>query len=139
MGLMLPHQCKWKIQNPRLKTQNKGTMMMRVVNFEAFCRSIQVPEEGNNDLILKLIDTQCPWNEGNFSVHSNNGELNIERVDKSRSVEITLDPFQLSTVVGGLTAPSVLQEMRIISCSQETAKKLENLFPVDSFYSYFRF
>lgn len=73
-----------------------------------------------------------------YRLNSFKGVLTVERTDET-NVEITLNPFQLSTVIGGLTPPSVLQELGIISCSLKTAKKLDAVFPVDSFMSYFRF
>lgn len=120
-----------------LKTHNTGTMMMRVIDFEGYCRRIQVPEQAEEELIVNLNDIQCPWNEGTYRLNSEKGALTIER-DNKRS-EITLNPFQLSQVIGGLTLPSVLREMGIISCSPETAQKLDAIFPVDSFMSYVRF
>ncbi|KYK30517.1 MAG: sterol carrier protein domain-containing protein [Theionarchaea archaeon] len=113
--------------------------MMRVVNFEGYCRSIRVPEQAEEELILDLNDTQCPWNVGTYRLNSLEGVLDVERIDEIGSVEITLSPLQLSNVVCGLTPPSVLQELGMISCSPETAKKLDAIFPVDSFTSYFRF
>ncbi len=120
-----------------LDPHNTGTMMMRVIDFEGYCRRIQVPEQAEEELIVNLNDTQCPWNEGTYRLNSKKGALTVERDNKSS--EITLNPFQLSQVIGGLTLPSVLREMGIISCSPETAQKLDAIFPVDSFMSYVRF
>ncbi len=121
----------------RLKTHNTGTMMMRVVDFEGYGKAIQVPETVK-ELILALTDTQCPWNEGVYNLNSYKGVLTAEKIE-NKSAEVTLNPFQLSQVVSGLTPPSVLQELGMISCSPKTAQKLDALFPVDSFMSYFRF
>jgi len=123
----------------RLKTHLTGTMMMRVIDFEGYCRSIQVPEKVEEEIILGLTDTQCPWNQGVYKLNSFKGVLNTERIDENSNVEITLDPFQLSQVISGLIPPGVLQELGIISCSLKTAKKLDAIFPADSFMSYFRF
>lgn len=122
----------------RLKTRNTGTMMMRVVDFEGYCQSIQVPEKVKEEIILELTDTQCPWNEGVYNLNSRKGVLSVERID-NKNAEATLNPFQLSQVISGLTPPSVLQELGMISCSLKTAQKLDAIFPVDSFMSYFRF
>ena len=122
-----------------LRTYMTGTMMMRVIDFEGYCRSIQVPEKAEESLVIRLNDTQCPWNEGVYRLNSSEGALETERVDENKNCEITLSPLQLSKVIGGLTPPSVLQELGMISCSPETAKKLDAIFPADSFVSYFRF
>lgn len=120
----------------RLKTCNTGSMMMRVVDFAGYCTSIQVPGTGQ-DVIVALTDTQCPWNEGVYNLNSDKGVLTVEKIVKS--AEVTLNPFQLSQVVSGLTPPTVLKELGMISCSLKTAQKLDALFRVDSFVSYFRF
>jgi predicted acetyltransferase len=123
----------------KLRTQATGTMMMRVVNVEGYCKSIQVPEKVTEEIIIQLHDTLCPWNQGVYRLNCQRGVLDVERIDETTSTEITLDPLQLSQVTCGLVSPSVLQELGMISCSPETAQKLDVIFPVDSFTSYFRF
>ncbi len=123
----------------RLETQSIGTMMMRVINFEDYCKSIQVPEQTENKLILKLTDSHCPWNEGVYQLDAGNGNLEIRRENDTQKADFTLTAFQLSKVIGGLIPPSILQELGIITCSPETARTLEAIFPTDSFLSYPRF
>ncbi len=127
------------IQNiHKIKTQCTGTMMMRVVDFEKFLTSIEVPEHAEGNLIVALHDTLCSWNEGSYRLGFSQGVLDIDRIDGSNA-HITLNPFQLSQVIAGLTPPSVLQQLGMIVCSPETAKNLDALFPADCFVSYFRF
>lgn len=123
----------------RLKTQSIGTMMMRVINFEDYCKSIQVPEQTEGKLILKLTDSHCPWNEGIYRLDARNGNLEVRRENDTQRAELTLTPFQLSKVIGGLIPPSILQELGTITGSPETARTLEAIFPADSFLSYPRF
>lgn len=123
----------------RLKTQSIGTMMMRIVNFEGYCKSIQVPDSAEGKLILKLTDSLCPWNEGIYELNAREGTLEVNRGSHEKEIEVTLTPFQLSKVIGGLIPPLKLQELRIITCLPETAKMLEAIFPRDSFLSYVRF
>lgn len=128
------------IQNiHKIKTQSTGTMMMRVVDFEGYLTSIQVPEHAEGELVVALNDTQCPWNEDVYRLNFSQGVLRVDRVEESENVHITLDPFQLSHIVSGLTPPSVLQQLGMITCSPETAENLDALFPKDCFVSYFRF
>jgi predicted acetyltransferase len=123
----------------RLETQSIGTMMLRIINFEGYCKSIQVPESAEGRLVLKLIDSLCPWNEGIYQLNVRKGKLEVDRGNHGQEIELTLIPFQLSKVIGGLISPSKLQELRIIACSLETARMLEAIFPTDSFLSYVRF
>jgi len=128
------------IQNvKKLNTKEKGTMMMRIVDFKNFCSSIKVSEQCEGSLTLKLIDNECPWNEGIFSLSSNNGKLTVEKIIDSSKPDITLEPYTLSLVIGGRTPAFMLRELRLIECSGETASKLDTLFPVENFISYFRF
>ena len=128
------------IQNVHiLKTESIGTMMLRIVNFEGYCRSIQVPEPTEGRLILKLTDSLCPWNEGIYQLNAGKGKLEVDRRNHEQGIELTLTPFQLSKVIGGLLSPSKLQELGLITCSPETARMLEAIFSTDSFLSYVRF
>ncbi len=112
---------------------------MRVINFEEYCKSIQVPEQTEGKLTLKLTDSHCPWNEGIYRLDARNGNLEVREENDTQSAEFTLTPFQLSKVIGGLTPPSILQELGLITGSPETARTLEAIFPADSFLSYPRF
>ena len=128
------------IQNiQKLTTKVFGKMMMRIVDFEKFCSSIKVSNQCNEVLSVKLIDSDCPWNEGVFSLSASNGKLTVEKVGDSSKPDITLDPYALSLVMGGRTPAGMLRNIGKIDCSEETAAKLDALFPVENFISYFRF
>lgn len=128
------------IQNiQKLTTKVSGKMMMRIVDFDNFCTSIKVSDQCNEELTMKLIDTDCPWNEGVFSLSSSNGKLTVEKVSDSSKPNITLEPYTLSQVVGGRTPALRLRELGKIDCSEEIAAELDALFPVENFISYFRF
>ncbi|MFX0168295.1 MAG: enhanced intracellular survival protein Eis [Candidatus Hodarchaeota archaeon] len=123
----------------RFKTQSIGTMMLRIINFDGYCKSIQIPKSVEGVLVLKLTDSLCPWNEGVYQLNAHKGRLEVDRGDHEQEIELTLTPFQLSKVLGGLISPITLQELGIITCSPETARMLEVIFPTDSFLSYIRF
>ncbi len=123
----------------RCKTQSIGTMMLRIVNFEGYCKSIQVSDLAEGRLVLKLTDSLCPWNEGIYELNARERKLEVNRGNYEKEIEVTLTPFQLSKVIGGLIPSSKLQELGIITCSPETARMLEAIFPRDSFLSYVRF
>lgn len=127
------------IQNiQKLTTKISGKMMMRIVDFVKFCTSIKVGDSCNGNLVVKLIDKECPWNEGVFSLSIDNGSMLVEKTDSSRP-DITLEPYALSQVIAGRTQARTLRDIGAIDCSEETAFKLDSLFPVENFISYFRF
>ena len=129
------------IQNiHQLKTSITGSMMMRVVDFEGYCRFIRVPERAQREVVVELMDSQCPWNEGLYRVIPSGGDLEVERVGNSDvKPDMVLNPHQLSTIIGGRTQSSMLQKIGEIKCSYETAEKLDSIFPTEPFISYFRF
>ncbi|MFX1604124.1 MAG: enhanced intracellular survival protein Eis, partial [Promethearchaeota archaeon] len=119
------------------ESHSMGCMMMRVVDFEEYCKQIKVPETSTEPVVLSLIDDYCPWNNGVFRIEPSDGGLGIERVESMPEIE--LDAHGLSAVVSGHTPPRMLREFGEIMCSAETAANLEAVFPQDAYHSYQRF
>ncbi|MHA1949460.1 MAG: GNAT family N-acetyltransferase [Candidatus Thorarchaeota archaeon] len=122
-----------------LESKNDGSMMMRVVNFEEYCKSIRFPHDHEASLTLKLSDVQCPWNDGVYTLSLTDGEFCLEQSTSEKDVDVSLNPHELSSVVCGHDLPSTLRDYQQISCSSQTAQILDTMFPLDSFQSYFRF
>ncbi|MFX1482254.1 MAG: enhanced intracellular survival protein Eis [Promethearchaeota archaeon] len=114
-----------------------GSMMMRVIDFEQYCKSIRIPEATDGIVTVELNDDQCPWNTGVYDLVADNGNLRAEETDSKPDISLTA--FQLSELIGGLTSPSLLRSLHEISCDAETARKLDGMFPEDTFVSYIRF
>ncbi|MFW9795173.1 MAG: sterol carrier protein domain-containing protein, partial [Candidatus Thorarchaeota archaeon] len=114
-------------------------MMMRVVDFEKYCRAISVSTHAVEPVIVKLEDEMCPWNNGTYKLTPNESSLECERLDENVEPEVTLDALGLSDVIGGLTPASLLRSLGKIECSYEVVMNLDAIFPADSFVSYQRF
>jgi predicted acetyltransferase len=114
-------------------------MMMRVVDIEKYCAAINVPKDAIESFTIKLSDEMAPWNTGTFRLVPNSGKLEIERLDDSIESDVSIDPLQLSEVIGGLTPATTLRGLGRLDCSQEVAERIEAAFPADSFVSYQRF
>ena len=114
-----------------------GSMMMRVVDLEGYCKSIRIPEQANEDVIVELRDSQCPWNSGVYTLTPMNGSLTAETVN--RAPDIILSEFQLSEVISGVSPATQLRAFKEIECEREIATRLEAIFPADTFVSYLRF
>jgi predicted acetyltransferase len=114
-----------------------GSMMMRVVDFEGFCRSISVPPSASEPLTVEISDRFCPWNNGVYSLSPDGGIVGCDRV--SLPAEVTLNAFQLSQVVSGMNPVRLLRSFGVVDCSPEAATRLESIFPPDEFISYYRF
>ncbi len=128
------------IQNiQKLSKKVSGKMMMRIIDFENYCKSIKVTNQRIEPIRVKLIDAYCSWNDGVYSLSAENGELQIAKLDDKAESDIVLDPYSLSQVIGGRTSATVLREIGIINCTESIARKLDTLFPTENFISYFRF
>jgi len=114
-----------------------GSMMMRVIDFENYCTSIEVPDTATEWLTINLEDDYCPWNSGTYTLIPEKGKLQVEK--SNREPDVKLSAFQLSQVISGSIPATMLQKLNDVECSLETAKKLEALFPEDNFVSYMRF
>ncbi len=114
-----------------------GSMMMRVIDFENYCKSIMVSENISDWITIKLEDVHCPWNSGTYTLIPNEGSLQVEKSGKDADIE--LNAFQLSQVISGVTPATQLHGLNEIECSPETAKNLEAIWPIDNFISYLRF
>ncbi|MFW9787934.1 MAG: enhanced intracellular survival protein Eis [Candidatus Thorarchaeota archaeon] len=116
-----------------------GGMMMRVVDLETYCQSIEVSKEATESVIIRLSDDMCPWNQGTFKLTPVNSALEIERLEGSTEPDISLNALALSNVIGGLHPATSLRSLGMINCPDLVAQNLEAIFPADSFVSYQRF
>ena len=119
------------------ESHSMGCMMMRIVDFEEYCKQIRVPKASTEAVVLRLMDDYCPWNNGTFRIEPADGRLAVDKVDTK--AEIELDALGLSAVISGHTPSKMLREFGEIECSAETATNLEAIFPQDSYHSYQRF
>ena len=114
-----------------------GSMMMRVIDFEGYCRSLRVPKDASESVVVKIVDDYCPWNESTYQLTPADGNLNIEITTKRP--DVTLSPLALSKIVSGRIEVSLLRSLGEIQCSAKTADRLGRIFPLDNFMSYRRF
>jgi predicted acetyltransferase len=114
-----------------------GSMMMRVIDIKGFCREIAVPEGASEPVTVEVKDAQCSWNTGVYGLVPNRGSLEVE--GSHNEPDVSLNAFQLSEVIAGVTPPMLLHALGEIQCSRDTARRLEAIFEPDSFVSYMRF
>ncbi|ACK92008.1 GNAT family N-acetyltransferase [Bacillus cereus] len=117
----------YTLQEPRVKTEIKPYFMGRIVDVEQFLKQYEL--NWNNvqqEVILHITDSFAPWN--NVSVRLANYEITIieEPMDKG----IKLDINALSTILFGYRRPLELNELELISGSEEEIRAFENVVPV---------
>ncbi|MDA2338447.1 GNAT family N-acetyltransferase [Bacillus cereus] len=120
-------QLLYTLQEPRVKTEIKPYFMGRIVDVEQFLKQYEL--NWNNvqqEVILHITDSFAPWN--NVSVRLANYEIAIieEPMDKG----IKLDINALSTILLGYKRPLELNELELISGSEEEIRAFENVVPV---------
>ena len=123
----------YTLQEPRVKTEIKPYFMGRIVDVEQFLKQYEL--NWNNvqqEVILHITDSFAPWN--NVSVRLVNYEITIieEPMDKG----IKLDINALSTILLGYKRPLELNELELISGSEEEIRVFENVVPVHKPFIY---
>ncbi|WP_270394602.1 GNAT family N-acetyltransferase [Bacillus paranthracis] len=126
-------QLLYTLQEPLVKTEIKPYFMGRIVDVEQFLKQYEL--NWNNvqqELILHITDSFAPWN--NVSVRLANYEITIieEPMDKG----IKLDINALSTILLGYKRPLELNELELISGSEEEIRTFENVVPVHKPFIY---
>lgn len=117
----------YTLQEPRVKTEIKPYFMARIVDVEQFLKQYEL--NWNNvqqEVILHITDSFAQWN--NITVRIANHEITIieEPIDKG----IKLDINALSTILFGYRRPLELNELELISGSEEEIRAFENVVPV---------
>lgn len=127
----------------RIEIESKqiGSMMIRIIDFEEYCKRIKIPKKATEQVLVQIIDKHCPWNNSIYRLIPQNGCLEVNRLEEHNEIkpEIVLSEFQLSQIVSGLTPASMLFNYGEIQCDKKTAQKLEAIFPEEDFLSYIRF
>lgn len=117
----------YTLQEPRVKAEIKPYFMRRIVDVEQFLKQYEL--NWNNvqqEVILHITDSFAQWN--NITVRLANHEITIieEPIDKG----IKLDINALSTILFGYKRPLELNELELISGSEEEIRAFENVVPV---------
>jgi len=126
-------QLLYTLQEPRVKTEIKPYFMGRIVDVEQFLKQYEL--NWNNvqqEVILHITDSFAPWN--NVSVRLANYEIAI--IEKPMDKGINLDINALSTILLGYKRPLELNELELISGSEEEIRAFENVVPVRKSFIY---
>ncbi|MDA1867711.1 GNAT family N-acetyltransferase [Bacillus cereus] len=117
----------YSLQEPRVKTEIKPYFMGRIVDVEQFLKQYEL--NWNNvqqEVILHITDAFALWN--NVTVRLANHEITI--VEETTEKGIKLDINALSAIMFGYKRPLELNELELISGSDEAIRSIENLVPV---------
>ncbi|MDP7989018.1 GNAT family N-acetyltransferase [Bacillus sp. MHSD_36] len=123
----------YTLQEPRVKTEIKPYFMGRIVDVEKFLKQYELNWDiVQQEVILHITDSFAPWN--NITVRLANYEITIieEPMDKG----IKLDINALSTILFGYKRPLELNELELISGSEEEIQAFEDIVPVRKAFIY---
>lgn len=121
-------QLLYTLQEPRVKTEIKPYFMGRIVDVEQFLKQYEL--NWNNvqqEVILHITDSFAPWN--NVSVRLANYEIAIIEEPMDKGIEARYINA-LSTILLGYKRPLELNELELISGSEEEIRAFENVVPV---------
>lgn len=117
----------YSLQEPRVKTEIKPYFMGRIVDVEQFLKQYELSWNNvQQEVILHITDAFAPWN--NVAVRLANHEITI--VEETTEKGIKLDITALSAIMLGYKRPLELNELELISGSDEAIRSFENLVPV---------
>ncbi|RKF52656.1 acetyltransferase [Bacillus wiedmannii] len=123
----------YTLQEPRVKAEIKPYFMGRIVDVEQFLKQYEL--NWNNvqqEVILHITDSFAPWN--NVTVRLANHEITI--IEEIKDKGIRLDINALSTIMFGYKRPLQLNELGLISGSEEEIRAFENIVPVRKAFIY---
>ncbi|PEQ51321.1 GNAT family N-acetyltransferase [Bacillus thuringiensis] len=124
----------YSLQEPRVKTEIKPYFMGRIVDVEHFLKQYEL--NWNNvqqEVILHITDAFAPWN--NVAVRLANHEITIIK-EETKDKGIKLDINALSTIMFGYKRPLQLNELELISGSEEEIRAFETIVPVRKAFIY---
>ncbi|PFN84325.1 GNAT family N-acetyltransferase [Bacillus cereus] len=117
----------YSLQEPRVKTEIKPYFMGRIIDVEQFLKQYKLSWNNvQQQIILHITDAFAPWN--NVAVRLANHEITI--VEETTEKGIKLDITALSAIMLGYKRPLELNELELISGSDEAIRSFENLVPV---------
>ncbi|MES5866175.1 GNAT family N-acetyltransferase [Bacillus cereus group sp. RP32] len=124
----------YTLQEPRVKIEIKPYFMGRIVDVEQFLKQYELNwNNAQQEVILHIIDSFAPWN--NVTVSLANHEITIIE-EEIKDKGIRLDINALSTIMFGYKRPLELNELELISGSEEEIRAFEDIVPVREAFIY---
>ena len=114
------------LTNPRVKANEifPGSMI-RIVDVKTVLETLEYSED--IELVLKVNDQMCKWNNKTFNFIATGGKTNLEETTQAADVIIDIGP--LSQMVVGFRTATQLYDSWDIDCSEDILPYLNRLFP----------
>lgn len=113
--------------------------MARIVDVEEFIKLYPF-DEPNFHIRLKVADRVVDWNTGTFEIISQDGKINVKKVeDVKEDITVQLTIQTLTTMLLGYKRPKYLEKIERLKGDRNTIQLLEDIIPVGipTFMDYF--
>jgi predicted acetyltransferase len=109
---------------------------LRIVNVKTVLETINYPIN-NFSLKIRIRDEQCPWNNGDFDLSSENGTVKVVYGEESDGIaDLESDIGHFSQLLAGFRTINNLLEFNFIKINIDKKELLQMLFPLTN--NYFR-
>ena len=109
---------------------------LRIINVKTVLETINYPIN-NFSLKIRIQDRQCPWNNGEFHLSSDNGIIKVVFEEKTTdSADLESDIGHFSQIIAGFRTINHLLEFNYIKINTDKRDLLQVLFPITN--NYFR-
>jgi len=112
---------------PRIETRvTRPNAMFRVINVQQLLEKIVYPLE-KYQFTLRIHEL-CPWNVGCFRIVTNNGKVEVEKVNR-KNADLELDIGTFSQLVAGFRTLNDLTTLGLVTANRSKTELLSSLFP----------
>ncbi|MFX1576724.1 MAG: enhanced intracellular survival protein Eis [Promethearchaeota archaeon] len=119
-------------KDTRLKVERKTTWMVRIIDAKKAIEDL--PGAGEDIISVELSDSDCPWNNGVFSLQSEKGRLRLTESSGHSVVKSSIQAF--SSLLYGTQSLEELEFQGNITVSEKWARHiLQRWFPPLSLYN----
>jgi len=123
------------LKTPRINSRYiVDNSLLRIIDVKTVLENLKYPLD-NFSITFHIIDEFCPWNNGFFTLTSEEKEINVtfnESLEKS--IDIKIDISYLAQLLAGFRKVKDLLEFGFISVNNTKIEILQDLFPLTNNY-----
>jgi len=123
------------LKKPRIERRNIGdNSQLRIIDAKTVLENLKYPLD-NFSITFHIKDEFCPWNDGFFTLTSEEKEINIEFHNSSENeADIEIDISYLAQILAGFRTIKDLLDFGFIAVNHEKFELLQDLFPLSNNY-----
>jgi predicted acetyltransferase len=118
---------QWLTEHNVISTEGTLPIMVRCVNVKEALQNLPVSGEG--ELLLQVVDTQCPWNSARLKLREEHGSLHVEEVSENVTSQITLEGIS-AAIYGTMKVDELIDYEWIKGLTNTDLETLNQWFPL---------